>query len=186
MNASLRWPLSAEKREMLIQTMADNLPMLRARLNISQEEIASIIGISRQTYCAIESKRRNMSWQVYLSLALFFDANSETHSILHHINAFPEVFVKDTIYSEMLDKNNIESEIIHMISKLDNQALQSVRTVIMVEYARCSKIPGEAVVKAFDGSSFKRYAIADHDIELGNAIERIKMRERENEGKGDS
>ena len=66
MNASSRWPLSEIEQTRLIRALTTNLPMLRAKLDITQEEISEIIGTSRQTYSAIESGKRVMSWQVYL------------------------------------------------------------------------------------------------------------------------
>ena len=37
---------------------------------------------------------------------------------------------------------------------LDEQALHSMRTLIMVEYARRCRLPEDAVVKSFDGKAF--------------------------------
>ena len=84
-----RWMFSDSEKEKLIQTLTANLPLLRARMDISQEEIAKIIGISRQTYSSFENGKRQMSWQVYLALILFFDVNSETHDLLRHLECFP-------------------------------------------------------------------------------------------------
>ena len=90
MNAYSQWVISNAKQALFIKALTDNLPMLRAKLDISQEELAKIIGVSRQPYCAIESGIRSMSWQTYLSLIY-----KDTHDILKHINAFPE-FLIDT------------------------------------------------------------------------------------------
>ena len=43
----------------------------------------------------------------------------------------------------------------------------------MVEYARCTKMPGEAVVKAFDGTSFGIDA-TDEDILAARSIRNIR------------
>lgn len=91
MNASSRWPLTSTEKKKLIQTLTENLPLLRAKLDISQDEISKIIGISRQTCSAVESEKRIMSWQVYLAFVLFFDVNTETHDLLHHLGCFPEI-----------------------------------------------------------------------------------------------
>ena len=48
------------------------LPVLRAKARISQEDIASKIGISRQTYSSIETGKREMSWTTFLALIAFF------------------------------------------------------------------------------------------------------------------
>ena len=50
------------EREHLINILTDNLPVLRARIGSSQDDLSNIIGFSRQTYSAIETKKRNMSW----------------------------------------------------------------------------------------------------------------------------
>lgn len=66
----------------LIQDLTDSLPSLRASLVVSQSEISKIIGVSRQTYSAIETRKRRMSWTTFLSLVLFFWYNEETAKIL--------------------------------------------------------------------------------------------------------
>lgn len=70
-----------EKKE-LIQNLTEILPVLRAAISISQKEIAEYIGISRQTYCALENGKRQMNWNTFLFLFLFFISNSETNNLL--------------------------------------------------------------------------------------------------------
>lgn len=43
-------------KDKLIEILTDELPVLRAKIGISQGDISNIIGISRQTYNAIETK----------------------------------------------------------------------------------------------------------------------------------
>ncbi len=73
--------MKTEKEE-LIQTLTGTLPILRAAIGISQGEIAEYIGVSRQTYCALEIGKRQMSWNTFLSLFLFFISNTETNNLL--------------------------------------------------------------------------------------------------------
>ena len=42
-------------------TLTAELPVLRARLGVSQEKMASAIGVSRQTYSAIETKTKKIA-----------------------------------------------------------------------------------------------------------------------------
>lgn len=74
--------ISKQEKEELIQTLTPTLPMLRAALGISQGELAEYIGISRQTYCALETGKRDMSWDTFLSLFLFFISNEESNNCL--------------------------------------------------------------------------------------------------------
>lgn len=71
-----------ERKEVLISELTNFLPVLRAALGISQGELAEKVGISRQTYCALEIKKRQMSWNTFLSLFLFFTSNSATNQLL--------------------------------------------------------------------------------------------------------
>ena len=77
-------------KENLLKIMTDNLPALRAKLGLSQDEVSNIIGISRQTYCAIETQKRKMSWSNFISLLFLFWYNEKTKVLVSAINVFPE------------------------------------------------------------------------------------------------
>lgn len=62
--------------------MTGSLSILRAAIGISQGELADYIGVSRQTYCALEQGKRAMSWGMFLSLFLFFISNEDTYNLL--------------------------------------------------------------------------------------------------------
>lgn len=74
--------VNKSEKEELIQTLTGALPVLRAAIGVSQGEIAEYIGVSRQTYCAFEIGKRQMSWNTFLSLFLFFISNAETNNLL--------------------------------------------------------------------------------------------------------
>ena len=76
-------------KESLIDILTEELPALRAKLGLSQDELSNIIGISRQTYNAIETKKRKMSWNTFLSLILLYGYNDKTTVFLENVGAFP-------------------------------------------------------------------------------------------------
>ena len=80
---------SEDRKKYLISILTEELPSLRAKLALSQEEICEIIGISRQTYSAIETKKRDMSWSIFLSLIMFYTNNEKTANLIENIGAFP-------------------------------------------------------------------------------------------------
>lgn len=84
-----KWVVSPDYKDSYIEVLTENLLPLRTKAEITQEELSAMVGISRQTYYAIETRRRQMSWNTYLSLILFFDINVATHSMLRDINAYP-------------------------------------------------------------------------------------------------
>ena len=77
-------------KEILLEIMTDNLPALRAMIGLSQDDISDIIGISRQTYCAIETHKRKMSWNTFMSLLFLFWYNEKTKMLVGAIDVFPE------------------------------------------------------------------------------------------------
>lgn len=145
------WEINKEKQEEYIRILVENLPELRADIGISQTELASIMGLARQTVSAIETGTRAMSWATYLSLILFFDCNEITHKTIRDRGIYPHDLIvafnggkKHTVpkwLSEVPDE---------IIEKLDYEAYQYIRTVLMLEYARCAKIPGRTVAEKFE------------------------------------
>ena len=87
-------------KDNLIDILTEELPSLRAKIGLTQEELSDIIGISRPTYSVIETQKKRMSWNVYLSLLMFFTQNEKTVEIIHSIGAFP------TELRELLNINN--------------------------------------------------------------------------------
>lgn len=82
-----------ERKNQLIISLTENLAVLRAQAEISQEQLATAINISRQTYSSFETQKRQMSWSVYMALILYFDSNKKTKGLLHTIVDVPEEIV---------------------------------------------------------------------------------------------
>ena len=168
--------ISEEEKNIMISRLVDELPVLRTKMGVSQDELANMIGISRQTYSSLETRKRKMTWSIFLSLLLVFDYNEQTHALIHKDGLFPRKLVKS--------QNNNERE--HSISSfvamendditkhLDEQAIHAIETVIMMEYARCNNISGEAVIKAFDGKQLVR--VSDKDLQVSAALKNIKAK----------
>lgn len=74
--------ISNINRNELIKLMSENLSVLRAKLSLSQEDLADVLGVTRQTISAIENEQRNMSWSIFLSLILIFLKNKETKRLM--------------------------------------------------------------------------------------------------------
>ena len=149
--------LTEEEKESYIKNLSNELVTLRTQANLSQEELASIIGVSRQTYGTIERKLRLMSWDTYLALIMFFDYHHKTHDLLRSLGCFPYDIIKR--FNDN-DKKAIDLSLVSpidtdtLIEKLDEQAINNIKMIIMIEYARCTKTAGEAIIKSFDGVSF--------------------------------
>lgn len=77
-------------RHNLIELLRNELPVLRTKAKVSQEEIASKIGVSRQTFSSIETGKREMSWTVFLALIAFFQNNDNTRQMLDNLEGLSD------------------------------------------------------------------------------------------------
>ena len=81
--------LDENRKEQLIDILTNELSMLRAKVGLSQQEMAKRMGVTRQTYGAIESKKQRMTWQNFITLLLLFRTNADTARIIDWIGAYP-------------------------------------------------------------------------------------------------
>lgn len=181
------WALTDAEKDKFISSLTPELVPLRTKAEISQEDLASLIGISRQTYSALERKIRKMSWSTYLSLIMFYDYNQKTHQMIRAMGVFPyDVIKKFNNGSDSLDlelSSFVGEGMKPIIESLDEQALLSIRTMIMVEYARCTSTPGDVVVKSFDGVSF--IPTTPENKKAAKALKAIKENKKRNDRTGD-
>ena len=78
-----------ESKKQLIGVLTNELKVLRAKADITQQELADKLGVSRQTYGMIENKTQKMTWNNFLALLLLFRSNEETAKMIDWIGAFP-------------------------------------------------------------------------------------------------
>lgn len=79
-----------ELKKQVMEQFRDELPVLRAKVRVSQETIAEKIGISRQTYNSIETGKRDISWTTFLALLAFFQNNEQTRRMIEQFDGFEE------------------------------------------------------------------------------------------------
>lgn len=95
--------MASDTRDVLIEKMTENLPVLRKKLKLSQENLAKFIGSSRYTVMLIETKKRRMTWNTFLSLALLFDKNEETAVLLRALEIYTDEL--DNMLKQQTDAN---------------------------------------------------------------------------------
>lgn len=83
-----------ELKYSLMQKFRNELPVLRAKARVSQEIVAEKIGISRQTYSALETGKRDMTWTTFLALVAFFQNNEQTRQMFEQIDGFSDELLK--------------------------------------------------------------------------------------------
>ena len=79
------------QRDVLLNILTSELPVLRAKMGISQEDISKIVGISRQTYSLIESKKQKMTWVTFMALLELVKLKSIK---IYQKNNFNDIFME--------------------------------------------------------------------------------------------
>lgn len=77
-------------REKVIDKFIYELPVLRARIDMTQDEISEIVGLSRQTYSSLETRKRKMTWSNYIALLFVFYYNPITREAIEFAGLFPD------------------------------------------------------------------------------------------------
>jgi len=81
----------SDEQNRCIDILTEELPILRARLRISQAELSRGVGISRQTYSLIETKKQRMTWVTYMAMIAFFGSYSKTRKELISLGLIDDV-----------------------------------------------------------------------------------------------
>lgn len=80
-------------KEKYTSLMAESLPTLRMRLGINQDELAELIGSSRQMLSLIERKIRPMMWDTFMSIMYVFRSNDETRNMMVFMGLYTDELV---------------------------------------------------------------------------------------------
>ncbi len=75
--------LLSTKKDELIEKLTENLPTIRAKMKISQSELADSVRIGRQTIISIENKNSKMRWDTFLALMLIISQSTDASELLH-------------------------------------------------------------------------------------------------------
>lgn len=84
-----KWQVNKDYKSISVEILQENLSALRAKAGINQEELANILGISRQTYYAYETKKQIMNWNAFMSAIFFFHEIKSTSAMLNDLKVYP-------------------------------------------------------------------------------------------------
>lgn len=80
--------LNPDEKERLCRKLADNLPALRAKASLTQDDLAECLGFSRQTVNALENGKRVMQWSTFTSIVLFFLQGDEIRALMEAMDIY--------------------------------------------------------------------------------------------------
>ena len=59
-------------QNVFVEKTVENLPMLRASIKLTQNQLAKKLGVTRSTMVAYESHSRPIQWNMYLAIIMVF------------------------------------------------------------------------------------------------------------------
>ena len=75
--------------------MIDHLPTLRTAAKITQNQFAKKLGVARSTIVVIESRGRQLQWNMYLAMVLVFMQHKDSKKLLESFELFDEKFLQE-------------------------------------------------------------------------------------------
>ena len=82
------YTLGKEEKQTLQKSLAKDLKSLRRVCGWSQEELASVIGVTRQTILSVENGKRDMTWTMFLALSFVFLGNENARKVFMDSGAY--------------------------------------------------------------------------------------------------
>jgi DNA-binding XRE family transcriptional regulator len=79
-----------------------NLPVLRKMLCMSQVELATICGMSRQTILQFEHEQAKVTRPILISLVTYFSLQSKTAQYLNTLGLYKNKYVQDFGFTEQV------------------------------------------------------------------------------------
>ena len=76
-----------------ISRMIKNLPVLRATIDMTQEQLGSKLGVSRQTIVAIENGKSPLTWSLYLSTVCVFWLYEDSRVLIDKLDLFSRDYI---------------------------------------------------------------------------------------------
>ena len=76
-----------------ISRMVKNLPVLRAAVGLTQEQLGAKLGVSRQTIVAIENGKSPLTWSMYLAMVCVFQNCNESKVLFERLDLFDKSFL---------------------------------------------------------------------------------------------
>jgi len=77
-----------EIQKQYTEKMVDYLPVLRASAQITQNQLAKKLGVTRSTAVAIESRKRPLQWYMYLAMITVFMQNEDSKKLLESFRLY--------------------------------------------------------------------------------------------------
>lgn len=103
--------LTEERKRNYCKDLARNLPVLRARLGITQEELSERLGISRTTLASIESEKKEMSWITFIAMSMLFLKNKKTEIVFKSLDIYDRELIHFLMFEDMNKSTTCDSDL---------------------------------------------------------------------------
>lgn len=92
--------ITENKRAELISTLAENLPVFRAKLGATQDTFAQRIGLTKTTLNHIENHKKELTWSNFITIILLLIQNEDTKPLVEFMGLYPEELERFLTFKE--------------------------------------------------------------------------------------
>ena len=80
--------IDKETKKVYCERLSKNIPVLRAKLGVSQAELAQRVGIARSSLALYEVGKKDLPWSVFVAMLMLFLSNEETKAVFNSLNIY--------------------------------------------------------------------------------------------------
>ena len=88
----MKTELTTMQKQDICARFAENMPVLRKQLKLTQEKLGEMCGYSRIRISNIETKREKLSWHQLLCISFVFLLNEDTNKYIKENSILDEEF----------------------------------------------------------------------------------------------
>ena len=80
--------MDKETKKAYCERLSKNIPVLRAKLGVSQAELAQRVGIARSSLALYEVGKKDLPWSVFVAMLMLFISNNETKAVFNSLDIY--------------------------------------------------------------------------------------------------
>lgn len=80
--------IDKEAKKAYCERLSKNIPVLRAKLGVSQTELAQRVGIARSSLALYEVGKKELPWSAFVAMLMLFRSNEETKAVFNSLEIY--------------------------------------------------------------------------------------------------
>ena len=82
--------IDKDAKKAYCERLSKNIPVIRAKLGVSQTELAQRVGIARSSLALYEVGKKELPWSAFVAMLMLFLSNEETKAVFNSLEIYDE------------------------------------------------------------------------------------------------